>query len=184
METIVFVPNATTGVNTVLRNLTYKPREHIVYFEPIYGACEKTVSYMTETTPVLATKIPFTLPVEDAWLVDSLRSTVAKIRAQGDDVKVAVFDSIVSMPGVRLPFEDLVKACKDLNILSCVDGAHGVGHVDLDLTALEPDFFISNCHKYVPPFPPFILTSPQLSTNTPPKMAPHPPRLRPLPRPP
>jgi selenocysteine lyase/cysteine desulfurase len=148
-ETLVFVPNATTGINTVLRNLTFESGDHILYFATIYGACEKTVVYMTETTPASCIKITYTYPVEDDWLVNEFRAKVKAVESKGGKVKIAIFDTIVSMPGVRVPFEQLTKACKELGVLSCIDGAHGVGHVALDLTTLDPDFFVSNCHKYV-----------------------------------
>lgn len=72
-------------------------------------------------------------------------------------MKVAIFDSIVSMPGVRVPFERLTAASKELGVLSCIDGAHGVGQIDIDLGKLDPDFFVSNCHKYVPSLSPIPL---------------------------
>jgi selenocysteine lyase/cysteine desulfurase len=145
----VFVPNVTTGINTVLRNLTYESGDHILYFATIYGACEKTVAYMTETTPVSSIKVTYTYPVEDDYLVDQLRTKVKEVESKGGKVKIAIFDTIVSMPGVRVPFEQLTKVCKELGVLSFIDGAHGVGQISLDLSALDPDFFVSNCHKYV-----------------------------------
>jgi selenocysteine lyase/cysteine desulfurase len=150
-ETLVFVPNATTGINTVLRNLTFDAGDHILYFATIYGACEKTVAYITETTPASSIKITYTYPVEDAWLVDEFRTKVKEVESAGGKVKIAIFDTVVSMPGVRVPFEELTQACKELGVLSCIDGAHGVGHIALDLSLLDPDFFVSNCHKYVFP---------------------------------
>jgi selenocysteine lyase/cysteine desulfurase len=148
VDTLSFVPNATTGVNTILRNLVFKPREKIVYFATIYGACEKTVEYVVETTPAEAIKIQYTYPVEDDWLVDEFRKVVRQEQDTGNTVKVAIFDTIVSLPGLRMPFEQLTAACKELGVLSCVDGAHGVGHIALDLGKLDCDFFVSNCHKY------------------------------------
>ncbi|KAF2639569.1 PLP-dependent transferase [Massarina eburnea CBS 473.64] len=146
---LVFVTNATTGVNIVLRSLTYEPGDHILYFSVIYGACERTVTYITETTPASAAKIEYISPVEDDWLLSAFRSKVKEVEEAGGKVKVAIFDTVVSNPGIRSPFERLTEACRELGVLSCIDGAHGVGHIELDLGKLDADFFVSNCHKWL-----------------------------------
>jgi selenocysteine lyase/cysteine desulfurase len=148
VDTLAFVQNASVGVNTVLRNFVFEPKDKIVYFATIYGACEKTVQYIVETTPAEAVKIQYTYPVSDDWLVDEFQRVVREEQNAGNTVRLAIFDTVVSLPGVRMPFEKLTKACKELGVLSCVDGAHGAGHIALDLGALDCDFFVSNCHKY------------------------------------
>lgn len=130
-----------------MRNLEFAPGDHILIFSTIYGACEKTVSYITETTPAQSVKIEYTFPVEDDWLLQEYENKVKGIKAKGGRVKIAIFDTVVSVPGVRMPFERLTAKSKELGILSFIDGAHGVGHVEIDLGSLDPDFFVSNCHK-------------------------------------
>ena len=150
VEEIVFVPNATTGINTVLRGMQWEAGDVIVYFEVVYGAVGKTVAYITETTKAESERIEAHWPIEDAEVVKRLENTVTRINTAGDGkrrVRMAIFDTVVSMPGIRLPFEDLTAKCKELDILSMIDGAHGIGHIPLDLGKLQPDFFVSNLHK-------------------------------------
>lgn len=49
---VVLVPNATTGVNTVLRNLKWEEGDIVCYFSTIYDACEKTIESVREVVGV------------------------------------------------------------------------------------------------------------------------------------
>ena len=150
VEEVVFVPNATTGINTVLRGIRFDDGDIIVHFETVYGAIEKTVAYLVETTKVENEAIEARWPIDDDALVRQFEEKIVKLNTEGggkSKVRLAIFDTIVSMPGVRLPFERLIAKCKELNVLSMVDGAHGIGHIPLDLGELKPDFFVSNLHK-------------------------------------
>jgi selenocysteine lyase/cysteine desulfurase len=143
MDDLVLVPNATTGINTVLRNLSYAPGDKIVYLSTAYGACEKTIDHIIETTPAEAVRLEVNYPLSD----DELVSQFSKVLAENTPVKLAMFDTISSLPGARIPFERLVRACRAAGVFSLVDGAHGIGCIHLDLGKLDADFFVSNCHK-------------------------------------
>ncbi|KAI1444420.1 PLP-dependent transferase [Annulohypoxylon stygium] len=148
-DEVVFVPNALTAVNTVLRNLMYQDGDVILYFSTIYDACLKTVESLEETTGVKGYGIELVYPVEDDKIIDRFRAAITEIQNQGKSVKLAMFDTILTFPGVRFPWERLVPICKKYGILSCIDGAHGIGHIDLrHLPRVGPDFFISNCYKW------------------------------------
>lgn len=142
--------NATTGINTVLRNLVYEEGDVILYFATVYGACEKTVAYLTETTKVESVVVELAYPMGDDEILRLFEEKVKEVK-EGEGgkrrVKVALFDTITALPGVRFPFERVTRRCTELGILSCVDAAHAVGHIELDLRGLDPDFFVSNCHK-------------------------------------
>lgn len=149
LDTCVFVQNATLGINTVLRNLVYEPGDVIVYFDTIYAACEKTIVSILETTPhVQARKVDgYEFPCEREEIVQRFVEVVKALQGEGLKAKVAVFDTICALPGVRFPFEQLTEECRRLGVLSCIDAAHGIGQIPLDLEKLDPDFLVSNCHK-------------------------------------
>ncbi|KAI9743457.1 MAG: hypothetical protein M1818_002769 [Claussenomyces sp. TS43310] len=147
LNNVVLVSNATTGTNTVLRNLVFEEGDKIIYFSTTYQALINTIDYITETTPAGKDLVEFTYPISDDALLELFRQKIAEVRRKGGKPKVVLFDTIVSIPGVRMPFEKMTQICKEEGILSCVDGAHGIGAIRLDLNALDPDFFVSNCHK-------------------------------------
>jgi selenocysteine lyase/cysteine desulfurase len=153
-STIVLVPNATTGLNTVLRNIVYKERDTIICFSTTYGSMVKTLLSLAETTPVSVTSIPLlnSVALSTSSILAAVEKTVLAHRASGLNPRALFLDAIVSEPGMRMPFESLVSLCRRLNILSIVDGAHAIGMIPLDLTELDADFFVTNCHKwlYVP----------------------------------
>lgn len=156
VDEVVFVSNATVGVNTVLRGLSETwaddCRDEIIHFSTIYGGCGKTVDYVVDSTygRVSSRAVELTYPVSDEDVVARFRDAVRQSREeQGRRPRVAVFDAVSSVPGVRFPFEDMVQACRELGVLSLVDAAQGVGMIGFDLTALDPDFWVSNCHKWL-----------------------------------
>ncbi|KAL2259874.1 hypothetical protein VTK26DRAFT_6301 [Humicola hyalothermophila] len=152
-DTVVFVGNATIGVNTVLRNLVWNPdgRDEILHFSTIYNGCASTIDYVVESARGLLSSrcIPLSYPCEDDAVLSAFESGVAESLAAGKRPRVCLFDVVSSLPGVRFPFERLTAACRQHSILSLVDGAQGIGMVDLDLGAVDPDFFVSNCHKWL-----------------------------------
>ncbi len=148
-DEVVFLPNATTAVNVILRNLSYQDGDVILYFSTIYPSCLKTIQSLEETSPVTSHCIDLTYPVEDREIVEGFTAAVESLSRPGSKrVKVAMFDTVLTFPGVRFPWESLVRICRENGVLSCIDGAHGIGHIDLTHLAREgPDFFFSNCYK-------------------------------------
>ncbi|KAF2970970.1 hypothetical protein GQX73_g2611 [Xylaria multiplex] len=149
-EEVVFVPNALTGINTVLRNLRYVEGDVILHFSTIYGGCLKTIRSLEETTPVRGYSIDLVYPIEDDDILHKVDLVLSAIRRQGRRVVLAMFDTILTFPGVRFPWESLVQFYKRHGIMTCIDAAHGIGNIDLThLSRVGPDFVISNCYKWL-----------------------------------
>lgn len=153
-DEVVLLPNVTTGINTVLRSLVFAKGDVILHFSTDYDANYKTIDYVCESTSAEQVLVEIQYPIEDDEIVKRFRDMVRIVNdrdessSQKKRVKIALFDTVVAFPGVRMPWEALIKACRELGVLSLIDGAHGIGHIDLtSLGEVGPDFFTSNCYK-------------------------------------
>lgn len=61
-------------------------------------------------------------------------------------IKLIVF---IILLGVIVPFQRMISILRQNNILSVVDGAHAIGQIPLNIKEIEPDFFATNCHKWL-----------------------------------
>ncbi|KAF4982221.1 hypothetical protein FZEAL_2105 [Fusarium zealandicum] len=152
-DSVVLVGNATIGVNTVFRNLSWNAdgKDVIISFSTVYEACGKIADYLVDYYEgnVSSREIELNYPINDDEIISKFEETVKQIEAEGKRARIAIFDVVTSRPGVVFPWEAMIKACRRLNVLSMVDGAQGIGMVKLDLEAADPDFFVSNCHKWL-----------------------------------
>ncbi|KZS93866.1 PLP-dependent transferase [Sistotremastrum niveocremeum HHB9708] len=152
-DEVVFIPNATHGINTVLRNFEWKEGDILIGFSTTYGAVSRTLTYIADVSPhPVHYTIPIAFPTTHHDIIETFRSHLRQLprKAPGEgQTIVAVIDSITSNPGVVLPWEELVAICKKEGIWSVVDGAHSIGQHPVDLSKTLPDFWVSNCHKWL-----------------------------------
>lgn len=153
VDTVVLVPNATLGVNTVFKNLVWNPdgKDVIISFSTVYEACGKVADYLVDfyNGNVSHAEVTITYPIEDDDVVKRFEDKLRQIKEQGKRPRVAIFDVVSSRPGVVFPWEAMVASCRENDVLSMVDGAQGIGMVKIDVQAADPDFFVSNCHKWL-----------------------------------
>lgn len=146
-KSLALVGNATTAVHTVLRSYPFKKGDKIVYASTTYGGCSKIIKYLEDKGFIEAIAVEIKLPTSQDDIVDLFAAAIKEHRPT-----MCFFDTVSSMPALRFPFERLTQLCHDENVLSMVDGAHGIGLLDISIDTLKPDFFVSNIHKwmYVP----------------------------------
>src|SRR5207253_858948 len=89
--------------------------------------------------PARYMRMPVTVPLTDA--VEEIWSGVT------DRTRVLYISHVTSETALQLPVEELCARARDRGIVTIVDGAHVPGHIALDLTALDVDYYAGNCHK-------------------------------------
>ncbi|EQC41217.1 hypothetical protein SDRG_01192 [Saprolegnia diclina VS20] len=139
------VPNASSGTTSVLRSLPLTPTSSIVSFDLGYGAVTLQIAQVCAASGARSVVVPTSRPYTHARILDAFRSTLDATPS----ATAVVVDHITSSTGIILPIEEILAICRARNILTIVDGAHAIGQVPIDLTALQPDFYISNLHKWM-----------------------------------
>ncbi|EKM81466.1 hypothetical protein AGABI1DRAFT_105046 [Agaricus bisporus var. burnettii JB137-S8] len=159
-DEIVLVPNTSVGVNTVLRNFEWEKDDVIICFNTTYNSVYQTACNLGDIPPYpTVSEIKLGFPTTPHQIITQFRDHIKSLALQRKDTPnkstkspkcVAIVDSIGSNPGVYLPWKEMVKICKEEGIWSVVDAAHSIGQEqDIDLRSVEPDFWVSNCHKWL-----------------------------------
>jgi isopenicillin-N epimerase len=143
-EDIGFVGNATEGINGVLRSLRFEAGDEIVALGHVYGAVRNTIRHVCSESGAQMVEVPVAFPRPDDGEI--LAGLDAAITAR---TRLAVLDHITSSSALLLPIADMIAACHAKGVKVLVDGAHAPGQVMLDLSALDADWYVGNCHKWL-----------------------------------
>ena len=144
VQDLVFVPNATTGVNSVVRSLTFSSEDEILTTNHEYNACRNALDFVASRTGarVVVAKIPFP--------IDSPQQVVAAvIERVSPKTRLALLDHVTSQTGLIFPIQELVKELQQRGVDTLVDGAHAPGMISLNLEEIGATYYTGNCHKWL-----------------------------------
>lgn len=144
LEDIAFVPNATTGVNSVLRSLSFSEQDELLTTNHEYNACRNVLDYIATRSKakIIVAEIPF--PVESSEQI--IEAIMDKVSPR---TKLVLIDHITSQTGLIFPIQDIIKKLNTLGIESLVDGAHAPGMIPLNLKEIQATYYTGNCHKWL-----------------------------------
>lgn len=142
-EDLVFVANATTGVNTVARSLRLGPGDEILTTDHEYGACDAAWEWVCRQTGAHLVRVRIPLPFDASALPDRL------LAAASSRTRLVFLSHITSTTALIFPVAEVCRQARERGILSLVDGAHAPGHLAVDVDAVGADYYTGNCHKWM-----------------------------------
>ena len=142
-EDLVFVDNATSGINAVLRSLPLRPGDEILVLDRGYGGVHNAVRFAARQSGAEVRVVELPEPVRDPGAV-----VAAIAAALGERTRLAVVDHITAESALVLPLAEIAARCRDRGVPVLADGAHAPGAIALDIPALGVDWYVGNLHKW------------------------------------
>jgi isopenicillin-N epimerase len=141
---LVFVPNATTAVNAVVRSLELRPGDELLTTAHDYNACRNVLVEAARRAgaKMVVADVPFPVGKPEEIVEAIMRAVTRRTR-------LAMIDHVSSHTALIFPIERIIRELEGRGVDTLVDGAHAPGMVPLDIKRLRPACYTGNLHKWV-----------------------------------
>lgn len=142
-DELIFVPNATTGVNIVANSFPLSQGDEVLTTDLEYGACDAAWLQACQRTGAHYKRIAVPLPYRREKLLAQLMAAITPT------TRLIYVSHITSTTALTLPVAEICAAARARGIATFIDGAHAPGQITVDLDAIGADFYTGNCHKWL-----------------------------------
>jgi isopenicillin-N epimerase len=143
-DDIALLPNATAGINAVLRSLDLDKNDELLVTSHEYNALRNALEHVASLSgaKIVAVGIPFPIASPDV-IVERVLAAVT------DRTRLLLVDHVTSQTALVFPIARLAAELSARGIDTLVDGAHAPGMLPLDLSSLGAAYYTGNLHKWV-----------------------------------
>jgi isopenicillin-N epimerase len=141
---LAFIENATAGCNIVLDSARLAPGDEILLTDHGYPAIRKATEHHASRAGAIVTEAKVPFPISDPnEIVEAVASQL------GPRTRLVILDHVSSPTAVVFPVRQLTSLSHEAGAKVLIDGAHAPGMLSLDIPAIDADWYVGNCHKWL-----------------------------------
>ena len=142
-EEIIITRNTSESNNLVSSGLNLKAGDEVLIFRDNHPSNNLAWKEKGKRFGYTVTELPNPNPHPGAdYYVDAVRKAISA------KTKVLAFTHLTSSVGDVMPAADLCRIARERGVLTLLDGAQSFGLLDVDLSAIQPDFYTGSAHKW------------------------------------
>ncbi len=146
-DDVAFTDNATTAAHLLLGSLDLRPGDEIILTDHAYGPVAMATRRYAAMVGAVVREVRIPLPSDGDGDGDG-RIAELLVDATTERTRLAIVDHVTSSTAMLMPVADIVSRLRARDIVVMVDAAHAPGMLDVDLGALDADFWFGNLHKW------------------------------------
>jgi len=143
-QDLFFTVNPTFAINVIMRSIKLNEGDEILTTNHEYGAMDRTWNFYCKKSGAKYIRQTISLPVvskeqiiEEFW------------EGHNENTKVIFLNQMSSATALLFPVKEICDRATALGLITIIDGAHIPGHIDLDITDLNPDYYTGTLHKWM-----------------------------------
>ena len=141
---LVFVDNATYGMNVVAHSFPLKSGDEVLLNNHEYGAVARIWERKCTTVGARCSIARLPERIEShQQIVDGLLAGITS------KTKLLVVSHVTSATALVMPVQQICQQFAGRGIAVCIDGPHALAQVDFKIDDLGCDFYTASCHKWL-----------------------------------
>lgn len=141
-EEILITRNTSEANNWVSSGLDLGPGDEVLIHADNHPSNNQAWKEKARRFGYTVVELPYVPSQGPEALLEAFR------RALTPRTRVLAFSHIANTSGEVFPAAELCRMAHERGVLTLVDGAQSIGFVDVDLSAMQPDFYSGSAHKW------------------------------------
>ena len=143
-DELAITRNTTESLDLIISGFPWEKNDEAIFAMQDYGSMQEMFKLTAKRRGIVNKIISVpNHPVNDGEIVSLYERQITK------KTKLIMVSHMINITGQILPVKKICEMAHSYNIDVLVDGAHCVGHIDVDIKDLNCDYYGSSLHKWL-----------------------------------